>query len=113
MFWVCPRPGPLGCSQRSARVAGLRSFSSSSGIDTLRYYARMIMRSTGLGASNSIVCSVIIGAVNLGMTRVLAAARRPPVAPFAAHGLAARDGISVALLGVSLLADPSSVVLLV
>jgi SP family galactose:H+ symporter-like MFS transporter len=48
-------------------LAALQQFA---GINTVIYYAPTIMQDTGLSASNSILYSVFIGVINLGMTIV-------------------------------------------
>lgn len=83
------------------------------GINTVLYYAPTIMRQTGLGASNSIVYSIIIGAVNLAMTvvslRLIDRVGRRPLLIVSLIGMA----ISVGGLAMAFLFDLSSIVMLV
>ena len=83
------------------------------GINTVLYFAPTIMEQTALSASNSIIYSVIIGAVNLGMTivslRLIDRAGRRPLLLVSLAGM----GISVAVLGVAFLANLSPIVMLI
>ncbi|MGW4631573.1 sugar porter family MFS transporter [Nocardia sp. NPDC004415] len=92
---------------------GLAALQQFVGINTVLYYAPTIMEETGLGASNSIIYSVIIGAVNLAMTfvslRLIDQLGRRPLLLISLTGM----GISVALLGIAFLVDLGSVTLLV
>ena len=57
---------------RAAMVVGLTlaALQQFAGINTVIYYAPTIMQDTGLSATNSILYSVVIGVINLGMTIV-------------------------------------------
>ncbi|MFD4369509.1 sugar porter family MFS transporter [Rhodococcus sp. NPDC058521] len=92
---------------------GLAALQQFVGINTVLYYAPTIMEDTGLSASNSIVYSVVIGVVNLGMTivslRLIDRIGRRPLLLTSLIGM----GISVALLGVSFIVDLGAVTLLV
>jgi MFS transporter, SP family, galactose:H+ symporter len=90
-------------------LAALQQFG---GINTIMYYAPTIMQETGLSASNSIVYSVAIGVVNLAMTivsiRLVDRVGRRPLLLVSLAGMA----VSIALLGVSFIADLPSLVTL-
>lgn len=94
-------------------AVGLAVLQQFVGINTVLYFAPTIMEQTGLSAANSIVYSVIIGGVNLGMTIVslwlIDRAGRRPLLLVSLVGM----GISVAVLGLAFLADLSPVVMLI
>lgn len=94
-------------------AVGLAVLQQFVGINTVLYFAPTIMEQTGLSASNSIIYSVIIGAVNLTMTivslRLIDRAGRRPLLLISLIGM----GVSVAVLGVAFLADLNSIVMLV
>src|SRR5699024_11945580 len=77
------------------------------------YFAPTVMEQTALSASNSIVYSVIIGVVNIGMTivslRSIDRAGRRPLLLVSLTGM----GISVAVLGLAVLVNLSPIVMLV
>ena len=83
------------------------------GINTVLYFAPTVMEQTALSASNSIVYSVIIGVVNLGMTivslRLIDRAGRRPLLLVSLTGM----GISVAVLGLAFLVNLSPIVMLI
>jgi MFS transporter, SP family, galactose:H+ symporter len=100
---------------RAALVVGLTlaALQQFGGINTIIYYAPTIMQETGLSASNSIVYSVAIGVINLAMTIVsLRLVDRVGRRPLLVTSLAGMS-VSVALLGLSFVADLSSVITLV
>jgi MFS transporter, SP family, galactose:H+ symporter len=105
----------LAPAVRPALVVGLTlaAIQQFGGINTILYYAPTIMQETGLSASNSIVYSVAIGIVNLGMT--IAALRLIDRLGRRALLLASLIGmcVSLALLGLAFVADLSSIVTLV
>ncbi len=92
---------------------GLAALQQFVGINTVLYFAPTIMQQTGLSASNSIIYSVIIGVVNLAMAivalRLIDRIGRRPLLQASLIGM----GASVALLGISFLAELSSVVMLI
>jgi len=100
---------------RAALVVGLTlaALPQFAGINTIIYYAPTIMQETGLSASNSIVYSVAIGVINLAMTivslRLVDRAGRRPLLIFSLAGMC----VSVALLGVTFVADLPSIITLV
>jgi SP family galactose:H+ symporter-like MFS transporter len=83
------------------------------GINTIMYYAPTIMENTGLSASNSILYSVFIGVINLATTivsiRLVDRVGRRPLLLVSLGGML----VTLALLGLSFLADwPSQISLL-
>jgi len=104
----------LAAGVRPALVVGLTlaAIQQFGGINTILYYAPTIMQETGLSASNSIVYSVAIGIVNLGMTIVaLRLIDRLGRRALLLGSLIGMFG-SLALLGLAFVADLSSVVTL-
>ncbi len=94
-------------------AAGLAILQQFVGINTVLYFAPTIMEQTGLSASNSIIYSVIIGGVNLGMTivslRLIDRVGRRPLLLASLIGM----GVSVAVLGLAFVTDLSPIVMLV
>ena len=94
-------------------AVGLAILQQIVGINTVLYFAPTIMEQTGLSAANSIIYSVIIGGVNLGMTIVslwlIDRAGRRPLLMISLIGMA----ISVAVLGLAFLFELSSIVMLI
>jgi MFS transporter, SP family, galactose:H+ symporter len=99
---------------RAALVVGLvlAAIQQFGGINTILYYAPTIMQETGLSASNSIYYSLAIGVINLLITIVsLRLIDRVGRRPLLIGSLAGMLG-SLVLLGVTFVADLSSVVTL-
>jgi MFS transporter, SP family, galactose:H+ symporter len=100
---------------RPALVVGvtLALLQQFAGINTILYYAPTIMQETGLSASNSIFYSVFIGVINLLVTIVsiwlIDRAGRRILLLISLAGMAA----SVGVLGITFVADLSSVIILV
>lgn len=100
---------------RAALVVGLTLavVQQFGGINTIIYYAPSIMVTTGLSASNSIVYSVFIGAINLAMTvvalRLIDRLGRRPLLLGSLTGML----VTLALLGLSFVAHLSPVVTLI
>jgi sugar porter (SP) family MFS transporter len=83
------------------------------GINTILYYAPTIMAETGLSASNAIVYSVAIGAINLVMTIVSIRLVDRLGRRILLLGSLAGMAVSVAFLGAAFIADLASGVILV
>ncbi len=100
---------------RPALVVGLTlaALQQFAGINTIIYYAPTIMQQTGLSASNSIFYSVAIGVINLAMTVVsIRLVDRVGRRRLLTVSLAGMLG-SLLLLGLSFVANLSSVITLV
>ena len=104
----------LSPTVRAALVVGLAlaAIQQFGGINTILYYAPTIMQETGLSASNSIYYSVAIGVINLAMTivslRLIDRVGRRPLLIGSLAGML----VSLVLLGLTFVADLSSVVTL-
>ncbi|HKP88402.1 MAG TPA: sugar porter family MFS transporter [Thermoleophilaceae bacterium] len=99
---------------RAAMVVGLTlaALQQFAGINTVIYYAPTIMQDTGLSSSNSILYSVFIGVINLGMTIVsLRLVDRLGRRPLLIASLVGMFG-SLLVLGLAFVAEWSSVVIL-